>query len=591
MAERKKQRRTGKAFGEKGLEKKRGARMSILQFKTANCKDCYKCIRHCAIKAIEVRDHQAQIIERDCVLCGRCTLVCPQNAKEVRNDVHLVKEWIRAGKTVVANVAPSFAAHYAVNDFASFAAMLYSLGFAQAKETAEGAFWVKSQYEELLAKQEYPVLISSCCPTVNQLIEKHYPKAIPYLAPVMTPMQAQAQAIKQTQPDALVVFIGPCIAKKAECEQQPGLTDCVLTFEELNGWMEEEHVTLPPLAESPAEPRYRSRFFPMGGGIIASMDAQPDTQYICIDELENCMDALQEIIDGKLTHCFVEMSACKGSCINGPATGHRSPHTIAATAKVRTFASQPGGMVDFDTPNDTPLAQSFRDRQVVFPVPNQAEIAAILHKMGKNTAEDELNCGACGYATCREKAIAIYYGKADVSMCLPYMKKKAESMADQIIQATPNGIIVVDVQMKIQQINQAACRLFQIQNPSDAIGMPISQIMDEFDFVQAFSNQQSTFDQKAYLAEYRKNLEQSFIYDAEDNLVFCIMKDITEEEANRENLRKTKNEAVEITDKIIAKQMRIVQEIASLLGETAAETKIALTKLQHTVVMEEQEER
>ena len=433
-------------------------------------------------------------------------------------------------------------------------------------------------------------MISSCCPTVNQLIEKHYPKAIPYLAPVMTPMQAEAQAIKHAQPDALVVFIGPCIAKKAECEQQPGLTDCVLTFEELNAWMEEEQVALPPLSQTPAEPRYRSRFFPIEGGIIASMDVQPDIQYICIDELEHCMDALQEIIDGRLTHCFVEMSACKGSCVNGPATGRRSPHTIAATGRIRAFATNPDGPVDFDSPNDMSLTQAFRDRQVLFPVPDQAEIAAILQKMGKNTAEDELNCGACGYATCREKAIATYYGKADVSMCLPYMKKKAESMADQIIQATPNGIIVVDVQMKIQQINQAACKLFQIQNPLDAIGMPVSQIMDEFDFVQAFANQQSVLDQKVYLAEYRKNLEQSFIYDAEDHLVFCIMKDITEEETSRENLRKTKNEAVEITDKIIAKQMRIVQEIASLLGETAAETKIALTRLQHTVLMEEQEE-
>ena len=175
---------------------------SVLQFKKANCKNCYKCIRNCPVKAIEVKDHQAQIIERECIYCGKCTQVCPQNAKNVRSDVETVRALLAEGKQLVASVAPSFIAHYPVQDFAAFAAALKSLGFLDAQETASGAYLVKTEYERLVAEHWNHTIISSCCPTIVQLIEKHYPKALPYLAPDLSPMQAQAQVLRNQYPGA-----------------------------------------------------------------------------------------------------------------------------------------------------------------------------------------------------------------------------------------------------------------------------------------------------------------------------------------------------------------------------------------------------
>ena len=204
-----------------------------LKLKPANCKNCYKCIRNCPVKSIRFSDNQAYIISEACILCGRCFVVCPQNAKEIRRDIDVVKRWITEGETVYASVAPSFAAAYQKSDIASFRRGLMALGFMDAEETALGATMVKNEYDALANSQDYPVLISSCCPSVNLLIQKYYPDALPYLAPIVTPMQAHCMDIKRRNPKAKTVFIGPCISKKAEADELPNVVDMALTFEEL----------------------------------------------------------------------------------------------------------------------------------------------------------------------------------------------------------------------------------------------------------------------------------------------------------------------------------------------------------------------
>lgn len=243
------------------------------------------------------------------------------------------------------------------------------------------------------------------------------------------------------------------------------------------------------------------------------------------------------------------------------------------------------GNRDFDVaqPDPVTVRKHFIPIEHKLPVPTDIEIAEILKKMGKLRPEDELNCGSCGYNTCREKAVAIYQGKAEISMCLPYLKEKAESFSDCIVSNTPNGLIVLNENLEVQQINDAARRIMNIRSASDILGDQVVRILDPQLFVQVLNTKRSVRDQRVYLAEYKKYIEESVIYDGTYNLLVCIMRDITDEENEREKKESISRQTVEIADKVVDKQMRIVQEIASLLGETAAETKIALTKLKESI--------
>ena len=203
--------------------------------------------------------------------------------------------------------------------------------------------------------------------------------------------------------------------------------------------------------------------------------------------------------------------------------------------------------------------------------------------MGKFKPSDELNCGSCGYDTCREKAVAIYQGKAEISMCLPYLKDKAESFSDNIVNNTPNGLIVLNENLEVQQINSAARKMMNIRAASDILGEPVNRILDTEPFEKVQRTGRSVRDQRMYLAEYDKYIEQTIIFDRDYRILICIMRDVTDMEKEREKKENISRQTVEIADNVVDKQMRIVQEIASLLGETAAETKIALTKLKKSI--------
>ena len=415
-------------------------------------------------------------------------------------------------------------------------------------------------------------------------------QALPYLAPVLSPMQAHGQVLRKQYPGAILVFIGPCIAKKDECQRYPGYMDYVLTFDELNHWLSDASISFASTEEKTEPSKRLSRFFPVSGGILKTMAPDAEYQYVCVDEVESCIQALEELLSGGLAHCFVEMSACKGSCIQGPATGRTKPLLLEGQKKVARIAETAGSTPPYEDFNLAPagsLVQTFEDLQYKIQGPTEEELAQILLKMGKKTKEDELNCGTCGYSTCRDKAVAIYFGKADISMCLPYMKERAESVADEVITASPNAVITVDINLNIQLINPAACALFGVVSPQDMIGRPIGSLMDEFDFVSVFAGRERITRKKVYLPEYQKYMDQTFLYEKNSNLVICILNDRTAQEQSRERLRTAKINAADMTDQIIEKQMRVVHELASLLGETAAETKVAMLELKKAVMMEE----
>ena len=546
----------------------------FLQLKKSNCKNCYKCIRNCPVKSIKFADGQANIIPDECILCGRCFVNCPQDAKQIRDDVPRVKEMIASGKKVIASVAPSFIAEFPLMDFAAMKDALLKLGFADAQETAIGATIVKTEYEKMIASGKHDVIISSCCHSVNALIQKYYPSVLPYLADVLSPMLAHCRVIKEENPGACAVFIGPCISKKEEAELY-GECDVALTYEELEAWMNEAGVV--PAGDSTEPDEGKSgRFFPIKGGIIKSMHTEnTGFTYLAVDGVQNCIAAIKEIESGALKNCFIEMNACEGACINGPAISHHHKPLLSGEVKVVAFAGDDEFRVamPIDTFKNIPYIGTHEK------IPGEAAIKEILAKMGKTSPEQELNCGSCGYPTCREKAIAVYQGKADLSMCLPFLKEKAETFSGYVINNTPNAIFVLDENLCVQQINKAGCARFNLKTPSDILGSPIVRLLNPADYLGVMTSGVPIKEKKHYLAEYKKYVAETIVYDHEYHIVFSIMRDITSEEERQSERSELCNKTVAITNEVIEKQMRVVQEIASLLGETTAETKIALTQL------------
>lgn len=552
----------------------------------SDCKNCYKCIRHCPVKSIRFEGDMAHITQEDCILCGKCYIICPQHAKKIRSDIEIVKDMIKNKNRVIASIAPSAAAYFSDVDFEEIRSGIKKLGFADAEETALGATVVKKCYEDLVKEKKQNVIISSCCPTVNQMIQKYYPEVIPYLANVASPMEVHCSMIKQRDEEVKTVFIGPCISKMAEAENIAEV-DCAITFDMLKSWFDEKEIKLKAAYNDTyiRPEKTRARFFPITGGILKTMDCNDkDTTYISIDGIEKCISVIKDIIAGNLSRCFIEMSACSGSCVGGPIMTEYGDTPIKSYISVnRQAGGEDFEIGDFDrlfVKKDRPFIST--DRKM----PGAAQIREILKKMGKEKPEDELNCGSCGYDTCHEKAIAVYQGKATYEMCLPFLKGKAESFSDNIITNTPNGIIVLNENLQVQQINEAACRIMNIPDPSIVLNEPVVRILSPKSFLDLMEKGEALKEESLYLAEYGKYVEQTIIHDKSYHILICIMHDVTEKATEREKKEKLKRETIETADNVVEKQMCLVQEIASLLGESVAETKIALTKMKESLKYE-----
>lgn len=555
----------------------------ILTLKKSNCKNCYKCIRHCPVKSIRFSAGQAHIIGNECILCGQCFVVCPQSAKEIKSEIEKVKFLLTNDEPVIASIAPSFIANFDGCGIESLKKALKSIGFADAEETAIGATIVKTEYERLLSEEKRDIVISSCCHSINLLIQKYFPNQLHYLADVLSPMQAHSMDIRKRVPNAKVVFIGPCISKKDEASYYEGYIDAVLTFDELSALLKEKNISLEKVTDH--EEKSRARFFPTTGGILKTMvQNEPDYTYMALDGVENCIEALKDIENGSIHHCFIEMSACIGSCVGGPVMEKSKRSPVKDYMAVAGYA----GKEDFDTEihERVTLHKPFINIDRRAPKPSEIEITDILHRMGKFRPDQELNCGSCGYNTCREKAVAIFQGKAEISMCLPYLKDKAESFSDTIVKNTPNALIVLNDRLEVQKVNKAAMQIMNIRYESDVLGEPVIRILDPGVFIKIQNSGRGIYNEKIYLAEYQRYVEQTIVIDKESRMLVCIMRDVTQEEKEREKKEEISRKTVEVADKVVDKQMRIVQEIASLLGETAAETKIALSKLKESITDE-----
>ena len=542
-----------------------------------------------------MKDEQARIMVDHCINCGRCLEVCPQNAKTFASDLDRVKGYLRQGFRTIISIAPSYAGVLEFDRPGQVVDALQRLGFDEVRETAEGAAMVTNEYKKLVRENKMPNIITTCCPSVNDLIEKYYPDCAKLMAPVVSPMVAHGRYIKKIYgPDVKVVFLGPCIAKKQEAigdERVFGAIDAILTFEELAVWLQDEGIDIRKCDDKPMgnpDPKI-NRLYPVSGGVIQSVitDEEADGYHkVFVDGLENCMEMLECLRKGELDHCFIEANVCEGGCAKGPASAHWNTSYVKTKVKIENVVSYKAAreLPDMSTEE---LAKEFYDHSLVDEMPSEEQIQKILRSTGKYSPEDELNCGACGYSTCREKAIAVFQGKAELSMCMPYALTQAESMSNVVMDVTPNMIFVIGNDLKILDCNRKGQELLGAGH-DEAVKRYIFEFIETEDIENVLLTREPILHKKVKLEKGTITAEETIVYIEELDAVLVMFRDVTREEKIREQHYNLKMETVEMAQKVIEKQMMVAQEIAGLLGETTAETKVTLTKLRDSILNEEE---
>jgi PAS domain S-box-containing protein len=573
----------------------------------ARCRDCYRCVRVCPVKAIRMRENQAFVVEERCISCGTCIRECPQKAKTFRNDVDRAAELLRSGQPVAVSVAPSFTSVYTGWERTRIASALRTLGFTFVAETAVGAWESARESRRHIDASPGSPHIASACPAVVTWVERYHPAAARFLIPVVSPMVAHARMLKaHLGPDAAVVFVGPCVAKKAEAERPElaGAVDCVLTFAELAEWLARERIEISACEESrfDEEPAGDSRAFPLVGGCLRTASLSSDLLAPDIaaasgfEDLEHLVASLES----KERRLVVEPLFCLQGCINGPAIGierslvDRRQEVLgwAAHAAADGARAVDGGRAAPRRDGEAPavsLSTRFKpgpawgDRPIT-----EEEIAAVLEKTGKTRPEDRLNCGACGYASCREKAIAVIRGMAEAEMCIPVMKRLAEQRTDRIIETSPNGIVVLDERLAILSMNPSFRKYFMC---SDAVcGRHISYLMDPDPFERLAGGASDKEELTAAHERYGIVCRQILYALREERQYVGIFVNITQTEESRKRLDSLKARTALQARELLEHQVEMAQKIAAYLGESTAQGEALVEKLMELSAGDEQKQ-
>lgn len=568
--------------------------MVIIDFKATKCRHCYKCVRNCEVKAIMVRDGRAEIMPDNCILCGRCLQICPQSAKTLVSDLDKVKQMIRSGERVIVSMAPSYMGLLKYRTIGQVRAALLQLGFEDVRETSEGAALVTAEYARLLEEGQMENIITTCCPSANDLIEKYYPELTQYLAPVVSPMIAHGMMIKQQLGTGVkVVFLGPCIAKKKEAQdiRHAGYIDAVLNFNDIDRWLKDEDIEIEECEDMPfdkMDPKV-NRLYPVTNGVVNSVlatEKQTDGyRKFYVHGETNCIDLCKSLMRGEITGCFIEMNMCSGGCIKGPTVSDTSISRFKVKLDMEETITREPVEEEVTAPElqAVNLHKVFMDQSPKDPVPTQEDIRQILAMTGKNRPEDELNCGACGYPTCREKAIAVFQRKAELNMCIPFMYEKSESFANLVMETSPNIVMIVDENMKIMEYSAVGEKYFG-KTRSEALQMYLYEFIDPTDFQWVLDTHQNIHSKKVSYPEYKLDTLQNLVYIEKENVVLATFIDITKEEEQARQDYEKKLDTIDLAQRVIHKQMMVAQEIAGLLGETTAETKTTLTTLCKTLL-------
>lgn len=569
--------------------------MKFIEFNSKKCDECYKCLRVCPTKAIVFTDSRRDIVDDLCIKCGLCQASCPQGALKIQNDQYKVKKHIKLGRRIMISLAPSYAAAFKIDDPKKLITALRFLGAERIEETAVAAEFVSQMYNNYIERNPNKNVLTTCCPSANYLVQYYYPELLDYMLPVVSPMIAHGKMLKeQYGQDAYVVFVGPCLAKKAEAEAFQGAVDAVLTFNELKEWLDEMNIDLEGLEPGTfdIEATIRGMAYPMGGSLFENDRKTPiNEQYelVRIDGIDRCKDLLVALRDSEVSGYCVEMNICSGSCVNGPDMPHDGQTSFERHDRMNKYLSE---HKDFTSlPEEiqlkgatTNLCRSFKAKPFSLKTPDQETIKQILFKIEKYSEKDYLNCGSCGYDTCIDKAIAVYNNLSNPQMCLPYLRKKAESLSSAIFEHTPNLVLIADHELILQEYNPTFEKLFGIDGIS-LKGMPLMAFIDEAPFKLCAETKSSIIGQRMPLPRSNQVFYCNAVYT--DRFILGILTDITQYEKSREELAKVKEKTLSACQEVIDKQMRVAQEIASLLGETTAETKVNLNRLKEIVLHEE----
>jgi signal transduction histidine kinase/iron only hydrogenase large subunit-like protein len=407
------------------------------------CKACYTCVRGCPAKAIRISNGQAEVIKERCIGCANCVLMCSRGAKETLDSVAAVKALLRSGAPVAAALAPSFPVEFGAVDPMRFAGMLKALGFKYVCEVAFGADMVSLQYRKLLHENPGKKFISTACPAVVSFVEKYHPALVVSLAPIVSPMVAEARVIHEMYgKDVRVVFIGPCVAKKGETSRNPRDIEESITFIELRALLKDAGIDRNTALDSQFDPPHPAKgvLYPMGGGLLSSAELEEDLlsgRFLSAEGLENFPEVLKNLEHGDIDADFIDLLCCNG-CIMGPGISVKSSKH-AREAPLRRYARKSYFSIRLNDWEESvrrfrglDYSASFEPEDRRMKLPGREELKEVLGRMGKVRPEDELNCGACGYPTCVEHAVAIIRGIAESEMCLPYTIDRLKTTADEL---------------------------------------------------------------------------------------------------------------------------------------------------------------
>ena len=548
------------------------------------CQDCYKCVRNCPVKAIKVEGGYASVVPELCIVCGHCVEVCPNGAKKVRDDLANARQLLTLKKSVFVSLAPSFVTEFPGVKPAQMIGALKKLGFAGVSETALGAQQVSAQAAALLQKNPERVLVSSACPTVVCYLQKQRPGGAALLTGLLSPLLTHCKMLRQTFGAEIgIVFIGPCIAKKLEAAQHPELLDVVLTFEDLRRWLEQEKITPENFVETAndhfvPENSAEGAWYPVDGGMIAGMKstcAVNDCSLMAfsgIGAIKKALDGIEEMKpDNGL---FLELLACEGGCVNGPKVLRRDATVVKRHRVLRSVAAP---QVPFPRSPTMETPANFNVAPVVVIRYPDSQVREALRNVGKFSPQDELNCGGCGYDTCREFGIALIGQKAERAMCVTYMRQLAFKKANALIQKMPSAVVIVNETMRVIEFNAAFVNLFapdKTTNGNGAVSIEGIALAEVMPFASLFHNVlKSGEDILDRDLRFQNTILHATIFSIEKNcLVGGIIQDITKPAVRKEQVIRKARE-------VIQKQIATTQQIAYLLGENAADAEITLNSI------------
>lgn len=553
-----------------------------------NCQDCYKCVRECPVKAIKIENHSASIISERCIYCGHCTTICPSNAKKVREDIKTVNYFIEQGQAVVASLAPSYISEFPDWTPEQLTAALHQLGFQHVSETALGAEMVSDAVDKWLDKQPKGPYISSCCPTIVDLIHRFYPEHKELITPITTPMLAHGTFLKeQLSQETKVVFIGPCIAKKKEAEKNTGSIDAVITFKKLKEWFRQRNITPENcLTENNTsffpQSSYTGSMYPIDGGMLTSLNTQTsitEANYMCFSGLDTVIDLLQNIDQFEADNSvFLELMACNGGCINGPATTCTNNVASKRIKIINNFNKLK--KVDYKS---VEVATKKIENSFSYLTPvstnsySNTKLLNALHSVDKYTEKDELNCSGCGYESCRDFATALLDGIAEPTMCVSYMRKTAQRQASLLMQKMPYAVVMVNDRLEIQESNKHFATLLgadtelAFEHTPGLAGYNISKILPEHKYFSNLLKSGSEIIEKDIKIN-DSNVHLSIFTIQKHKLVCGIIHAFNSPEI-------LKTEIERRSKQVIRQNLKTVQKIALLLGENASQTEAMLNSL------------